>query len=264
MEVSVATRGILFLFCVAFQLSIPLIPRRLDNYLPLHFVVTWHEVIDLCLTPIVCVCSLWLFFGLVKGRKNLCLWLILFVIGLSIGCDGHGLHLASNRIHSYISPGNEWNSNGNELQHTVYFLDEYIGHSMAFYGWIIIFILMILADETRKVDATTSYLELLVLFILSSIQGIGWFMAAVEGQFAIPGMTICLLGTMNLLFRSAPTKHPISFCFHFASFVCLTLLILWGYYYSWTWPEFRVLGLGTFSTWPGQFLNYFQNNVLKR
>jgi len=154
--------------------------------------------------------------------------------------------------------------NGNELQHTVYFLDEYIGHSMAFYGWIIIFILMILADETRKVDATTSYLELLVLFILSSIQGIGWFMAAVEGQFAIPGMTICLLGTMNLLFRSAPTKHPISFCFHFASFVCLTLLILWGYYYSWTWPEFRVLGLGTFSTWPGQFLNYFQNNVLKR
>jgi len=108
MEVSVATRGILFLFCVAFQLSIPLIPRRLDNYLPLHFVVTWHEVIDLCLTPIVCVCSLWLFFGLVKGRKNLCLWLILFVIGLSIGCDGHGLHLASNRIHSYISPGNEW------------------------------------------------------------------------------------------------------------------------------------------------------------
>jgi len=35
--------------------------------------------------------------------------------------------------------------------------------------------------------------------------------------------------------------------------VSLGLLLWWGWRYNWRWPEFRVLGLGPFSTWLGQF-----------
>lgn len=254
---SLARCGVLFSITSILQLSIPLIPRKLDYLLPLPQAFSWHELLDFLITPFLCSFSFILFYKMVNQRKNALFWFVLFIFGISIACDGHGIHMAANRIHSFIAPGNEWNQRASKLQAIVYVIDEILGHSITFSAWIFVFLLLIWADETRKNQEKTNYLEMIILLFLSLIQGTGLFFAAVEGQFAIPGLTFSFIGILSMLriikyFR----YYPISIYFHFSSFVCFLLTISWGYYFSWTWPEFRVLGLGPFSTWPGIFMRY--------
>jgi len=257
--------SVLYLACHA----IPLLPRWIDDTFTIPVEgFTWHELTEMILSPTL-LCSIFaLYHHLIVERKknpNNLRYIFPFLVIACICQQGQGIHMAANTIHSTISPGNEYNARAGLTQRLTYFLDENLGHHMIFFGLALSFSMLIFHDKIlqkslRKTPDHVPFLWQLVIFILSLFHGLAWFMAGVEGQTVKTlSLPFSLILTVDLLisFVRRGREGRVTRYFHTTGIVSLVLLLWWGWRYHWDWPEFRVLGLGPFSTWLGQLRIFF-------
>jgi len=252
--------SILYLSCHA----VPLLPRWIDKTFPLPVEgFTWHELTEMMLSPLL-LCSVFaLYQHLIKARNKQPaeFWYTLpFLVISCISQQGQGIHLAANTIHSTISPGNEYNRHAGLTQRLTYFLDEYLGHHLVFTGLALIFTLLIIQDKLaqnqKQARLPISMFWHVAVFMLGVLHGVAWFMAGVEGQTVqTVSLPVSVILTVDLLLSTVRRggDGPVTRYFQVSGLISLGLLLWWGWRFNWSWPEFRVLGLGPFSTWLVQF-----------
>jgi len=264
--------SVLYLSCHA----VPLLPRWIDDAFTIPVEgFTWHELTEMILSPML-LCSIFALYQhlIVECKKNPSSFRYIFPF-LVITClsqQGQGIHIAANTIHSTISPGNEYNPRAGLTQRLTYFLDENLGHHLIFFGLALSFSLLIFYDKTlqkilgNKTEQIPRIWQL-IIFALSVLHGLAWFMAGVEGQtvktISLPFSLILTVDFLLSFIRRA-REGSVTRYFQMVGIVSLVLLLWWGWRYRWDWPEFRVLGLGPFSTWLGQFRNFIQKIVPAR
>lgn len=87
-------------------------------------------------------------------------------------------------------------------------------------------------------------------------------MGCVEGQVVLTvGLPFSAIILSQVLLRFHE-GGAVNWFFRNIALASLLLMIGWGWHFNWTWPEFRVLGLGPFSTWPGQLLHFVKTKIV--
>ena len=253
----------LFMFCASFAASAGsvFIPGVVDRLVPLPDGLAFRDVLrGLFLTPAAVLASFWLLTSLIgpgKPLRSSFALLALFVLAQSIALQGQGIHLASNSIHSHVNPGNELPSNASRFARLLYFFDEHLGHHVWFCGLCSGWLVLLLAERRAGGAAphAAGFVEVLCVCVLGAIHGVGWFAVGVEGQASLtvtlPFSVIALLGTGERWMRGQRCGS-VELYFAVCALVCVSATVAWGSTFGWHMPEFRVLGLGPFSTWPGQ------------
>jgi len=258
--------------------SAPLLPHKLDHLLPIRIPgFSWHEIVELLLYPLSILLLIKLFHQLCSYQKNpsssLLSRQLLLLVGAMVSLQGQGIHLAANCIHSALPRTFEkFPTRGLHHEQVTYYLDEVLGHFLLFGGIAISLFELIrkegqlLADEqtaqkllaTQKKESSGFVKQSIALF-LSQLHGFMWFLAGVEGQTVLTvSLPVCVIILVQnyLVFSKRQRSGLISSYLTKASWNGLLFLLAWGWYFGWTWPELRVLGLGPFSTWLGQFVAF--------
>jgi hypothetical protein len=62
----------------------------------------------------------------------------------------------------------------------------------------------------------------------------------------------------------ASTPQVVAPYFRRVALVSLVLLLGWGWRWDWHWPEFRVVGWGPFSQWPGMALQSLRYQLTEK
>ena len=267
----------LYLLCVCFVAlaGAPLIPRRIDKWLPIPIDgLSWHEVAESLFMYILSIVTFALYYRIITFNKTKIPSVTTFIpilLSLLISMEGNGIHWSCNAIHSTFNPGNEKGAITHTRQKTLYsltyFLDEYWGHHLLIGGNCLSFIIISYSEYLcnndlygmKKKIPNMMWIDYLLFYVMSFIMGIVLFAAGIEGQCA---KTIILPFSFIVVIQRLMMKKPYNVPFYnIQNFLCCVSIIatsftlLWGWYFNWTWPEFRVLGLGPFSTWIGKFMH---------
>ena len=276
--------------------SLPLLP--VQRLLPIAVIHRLEAVpgfyakksIEVFITPLIGLSFVLVYFGQVFSCTQQAYYKIstvsffvsfsVFVIGLLIAVEGHGIHLAADAIHSAVSStgGQEWNDGfvdsirGYRL---IYFLDETFSHHVWFCGGFISYLILIWIENVSfpvvvvvHSQSTSSILfrilsNLLFLW-LSLLFGLFLFASYIEGQTVLFGYITSILTLSQIIILriirsitssteaidpTAAIDTTLSSFLFISHVIGVALLYAWGSYYGGTYPEFRVLGLGPFSTW---------------
>ncbi|KAH3742561.1 hypothetical protein Pelo_16045 [Pelomyxa schiedti] len=191
--------------------------------------------------------------------------------GIIAAAQGSGMHSSANSIYYALTTDSRAVPSSRALG-VVYFQDEVLGHHLLLGGIALMILSLVLADllgarnhqptHTRLSHSQwlhTVALDILLLLPLSVAGGIAWFMAAVEGQVVhTVGIPLCLMVIASTALLIRNQRRPCLVARHWCIVSCLSLILMitWGWWFDWHWPEFGVLGFGPFSSWPGKILHH--------
>ena len=269
-----------YLLCICFiaLAGVPLVPRRIDRWFPIPIPgLSWHEVLESIFMYILSLVIFSLYYRMITYKKTSIpsvLYFIPILLSLMISIEGNGIHWSCNAIHSTFNPGNEKSAIKYTRQKTLYsltyFLDEYWGHHLLIGGNCLSFVIIVCAEYLCGNDLYTKkyklhnhnemmWIDILLFYVLSFGMAIVLFAAGIEGQVAktiiLPFSFIMVIQRIFMKPVTNNTFYTIQNFLCSVSLVATILTLLWGWYFEWTFPEFRVLGLGPFSTWFGKFLS---------
>eukprot|EP01094_Clydonella_sp_ATCC50884_P002848 TRINITY_DN12183_c0_g1_i1.p1 TRINITY_DN12183_c0_g1~~TRINITY_DN12183_c0_g1_i1.p1 ORF type:complete len:356 (+),score=41.17 TRINITY_DN12183_c0_g1_i1:112-1068(+) len=207
---------------------------------------------------------------------------VLLALSVVIASEGAGMHVATNALHSIVNPGNEYRPHAPHLERVLYFMDEILGHRVWFFGLALMWSVLLFAERSARACMRAqlcthgkgrSVCASVWLHLFALLHGFGWFAAGVEGQtlevitipfslFAIAFAACCPAGSdRSKTFKERaeessffPHVPPLAYALGVSGVVCIVLSGLWCYFYGYPPPEFRVLGLGHFHSWPKQLL----------
>jgi len=282
------TRQYLFAFSILYACMhfTVILPRWIDEkfHIPIEG-ITWHELSEFILAPVLISSLFVLYYDLLpkKDGKIQSLWqLIPFLVLSTIASYGQGVHMAGNAIHSLLSIGQEYNPNAGLTLRVVYFLDEYLGHHLLFAPLAILTLILIYLDkqkqtqeqqrtqrQQRQRQQQNFLLRLLSSFLVyffGFLHGVAWFSSGVEGQTVLTVSLPCsilILGDFLVDVIRRKKAGDVTTYFRVAAIVSFILFVLWGWKFGGKFPEFRVLGLGPFSTWLGQFKEMGMKSLAK-
>eukprot|EP01083_Nonionella_stella_P184276 668522_1 len=187
----------LYLVCICFiaLAGVPLVPRRLDHWLPIPMDgLSWHEVLESVLMYILSFIIFSLYYRIVTLNKTNLRSVTVFIpilISLCMSMEGNGIHWSCNAIHYTFNPGNEKKamqySRHKTLYSLTYFLDEIWGHHLMIGGNCLSFMIILWADRLCHVThhgLHMMWFDILLFYVLSFVMGIVLFAAGVEGQTA--------------------------------------------------------------------------------
>ncbi|ETO14140.1 hypothetical protein RFI_23228 [Reticulomyxa filosa] len=272
----------LLVLCIMLVSAVPLVPRAIDRNFPIPIAgMTWHEILD-CLGIFALSMQTFItYYAHLQANKSKkeekisATKLLPIILSITLMIEGHGIHWSCNAIHRTFNPGNEWKNNKNTLYTLTYFLDEILGHFLLFAGIAISCLLLILIEPQQDLQMEPQpktlkwYFNILLFYSLSIGLSITMFAAGVEGQCAKTVIIPWCIAIFTCKIQSFcfQRSNIINFYNSTINFFCicaicaLLWLMLWGYLFGWHFPEFRVLGLGPFSTWIGQFIKFISSKM---
>eukprot|EP01084_Bolivina_argentea_P148043 258915_1 len=263
----------LYLVCVCFMAlaSVPLVPRKLDHWFPIPIDgLSWHELLESVFMYILSFLIFSLYYRIITlnpyNNTPSVFVFIPILTSILISMEGNGIHWSCNAIHYTFNPGNEKKNIQRTLYTLTYFLDEIWGHLLMIGGNCLSFMIIFWAEyicfnqmKSKWLHHNMMWFDVLLFYILSFGMGIVLFAGGVEGQTAttviLPFSFIIMIQRIFLKQITHSTHYNIQNFLCYVSFWAALVTLLWGWYFDWTFPEFRVLGLGPFSTWIGKFLN---------
>ena len=143
----------------------------------------------------------------------------------------------------------------------LYIWDEVLGHHIWFVGLLLGWSVVAYAATTPPPSKVSCFGAFAAAGV-GALHGTWLFMGAVEGQcVSLVASFVVLLITGWLWSRINPfafRRDALRAYWTTAVVSCTTLLVAYGAWQGWDFPEFRVLGLGSFSRWPGQILRALQ------
>jgi len=235
----------LFLFGLAFALF-HILPAFLPGFIDKP--ITYGDVLDF-LTPFAVIPIAFLLYfrvcqinsqRFVVSRLQRISSRILFILGIILYVDGHGLHLSANSIARLVEKAND-----PELFDAVYIFDEVISHSLWDVGIFLITLSLIVASYqmSYKLD---SLKEFTFLSLGACLYGFTFVVNSIEGQtvaFILPAAFIGLILSTALYLKEVKSemRNPMFLFFLVAYFLCLLLLAYWGVRYK-GYPQFSELG----------------------
>ena len=264
-----------YVVCISFGFIaiVPLIPHAFDAVLPIHIKgITLHEILGSLFIYIFSWNIFSLYYKMVTFETTKTVpkapslhKFLPIIISLTMSIEGNGIHWSTNTIHSLLNPGQQKLKNPSSLHELTYILDEIIGHHLLFGGICLSFLIIVFYDTTHNITNKSTkdmtWLPLLVFYALAMLVGCTLFAAGIEGQTATTIiLPFCSIIITHQLF-TATNRTLILYFLFCSSCIAAALTLTWGWYFSWEWPEFRVLGLGPFSTWIGKFLRFICKNI---
>ena len=165
----------------------------------------------------------------------------LFLSSLWVGWMGEAIHFTADTIGNFMKP-----NPADPAWRLTYFLDEILGHILAYFAVFVMGILGVMLEMQHK-SSPIGKKGVIALGLIGMLTGMGWAVALIEGKAARTFLPLMIIFSGAVLLwaslRDESLKEkPWSLFFVIVNMVALILTLGWGMYWG-KFVQFSELGL---------------------
>ena len=165
----------------------------------------------------------------------------LFLSSLWVGWMGEAIHFTADTIGNFMEP-----NPADPAWRLTYFLDEILGHILAYFAVFIMGILGVMLEMQHK-SSPMSRKGVVTLIVIGILTGVGWSVALIEGEAAKTFLPLMIIFSGAILLWAglrnwSLSEKPWSLFLLVVNIVALILTLGWGMYWG-QFVQFSELGL---------------------